>query len=117
MIVDAAEIGLHGSAFWDLAPYELSLQFKGARQRMDGWYELGLFVAWHAALFQRAKTLPDLAPLLKKIRATTDTTKAPEPAQTWQEQKGIMAAVRSLLVNAPPAKPKARTDPPKKGKR
>ncbi len=87
-----------------MSPYELQLQFKGARQRADGWYELGLFVAWHMALFQRAKTLPELAPLLKKIRTVADSP-APAVKQTWQEQKGIMAGIRALAVTAPPAKP------------
>ena len=82
MIVDAAEIGLRGEAFWGLSPYELSLQFRGARQRMDGWYELGLFVAWHVAMFTRAKTLPPLAPLLKKVRTASAGTAAPPKPQT-----------------------------------
>jgi hypothetical protein len=78
---------------------------------MDGWYELGLFVAWHAALFQRADKLPALGPLLKKVRTVKEA--APVVKQTWQEQKGIMAAIRALAVTAPPATPKARTDPPR----
>ncbi len=86
------------------------MQFRGARQRADGWYELGLFVAWHSALFQRAKTLPELAPLLKKIRQAGTTAKAPEARQTWQEQKGIMAGIRALAVKAPPIKPRGERE-------
>lgn len=81
-------MGLHGDAFWRLSPYELSLQFQGARQRMDGWYELGLFVAWHTAMFTVAAKVGKLPPLEKLL--ARGRGKAGTPAQTPQALRSVM---------------------------
>ncbi len=63
---------------------ELSLQFKGARQRRDEQYRQALYMAWHVAAFMRVpktKPLPELQPLMAKIGAKKEKpTKAQQRA-------------------------------------
>lgn len=63
---------------------ELSLQFKGARQRVDAQYEWGLWVAYHIAALMRvpkSKPLPKLDVMLSEVRKKkTKPTKAQQRA-------------------------------------
>src|SRR6185436_14533937 len=107
---DAAEIGLYGDALWSLSNVELQAQFKGARQRADGWYELGLYIAWHIAYWSRIKTMPSWESVkAKRTKATASAlkTKEPEAPQNWQQMKGIMAAHRIALASTA-GKPKQK---------
>jgi len=95
-----------------LTQYELELQFRGAQQRLDGWYQLARYTAWYVAYWSRLDKLPSLKTVeeeleAQRVKADRAATK-PARRQTWQEQKAIMASVRALAVKAPPAKPKRR---------
>jgi hypothetical protein len=70
MILRSAEMGMAPSEFWALSLPELEQQFQGYAARRLFWRELGLWVAWHVACFQRGESLPDLEPLLTKLRQT-----------------------------------------------
>lgn len=95
MIIDAAEIGISGDEFWGLSQYELQLQFKGARQRADERYKLGLFVAWHVAAFMRVpkdRKLPALEPMMAKVSA-----KKVKPSKVQQKAVFLQVAKTSGL--------------------
>ena len=107
-------MGLAPSEFWSLSIPEVQLQLKGAQQRDDERYRLGLFVAWHTALFirlDRANKFPSWESLqTKHERTVTARDKPPAEAsgQHWQEMKGIMAAHRQAMAKPTPKKTAAR---------
>lgn len=75
---------------------------------MADLYELGLFVAWHAAMWGRAKTLPSWESVQKKLSAKTSKT---DGQQDWREVRANMAALRQQQKGQPvvkPAEPKRR---------
>ena len=98
------------------------MQFRGAKQRSDDQYELGLFVAWHMALFSRAKTLPEWASVIRKFRAAAKGPVKQTPTeqramlQHLSEVYGIPLRVNGRLVSQPAAD-KAGGRRPRKGTR
>ncbi len=87
LLVDAAEIGLSGDAVGAMSNYELSLQLRGAQQRKDWWYRLGVSIAWHTANFAGAAMagkLPDLEKVLAKMDKKKPPTRAQQKAQLQQ---------------------------------
>ncbi len=91
MIINAGAIGIRGEEFWGLSSYELQLQFKAARQRMDRLYELGLSVAWHVAAFSQAAqagTLPAHQTVMERLRRETTPGR-----QTHQAQLTVMQQI------------------------
>lgn len=107
--MNAAEIGIRGDEFWGMSSYELELQFKGALQRMDGLYDLGMFVAWHMAAFSRADRLPSLKSVMEKMRGRSEAeSPTGDGRPTWQEMKARMKSISAAAAVAPPVKPKRK---------
>ncbi len=92
MRVNAAAIGISTDRFWSLTLDDIGIERDGAQLRMDQWYQLALFAAWHVEAFQRMKRLPSLPELLEKVNGRRE----PPKAQTWQEQKARLKAITQM---------------------
>ncbi len=80
---------------------ELQIQFKGARQRMDGLYTFGMWLAWHVAALSRIpadKPLPKLETLLAGMnkRKQKPMTKAQQKALFQQTADRFGLKVRRV---------------------
>lgn len=81
--------------YWelDLSPAEEAIVFEGHRQQQRAWYELGLFIAWYSAAFQRTKRLPKFDSVLKQFRGT-DKQKT---AMDWRAMKATMHSLKDIV--------------------
>lgn len=72
--------------FWKLTPREFAAVLEGQHRRELRGFSLDVATAWHGAAFARAKKLPDLEKLLRRI---TGTQQAPRQ-QTPEEMLAII---------------------------
>ena len=74
----------------------MSERFEADQVQHDRWLELGLFVAWHIAVFNRnkQKPLPSLPSVMAKFRTSR---KKGEPFQDWRLEREQMAAIRERM--------------------
>ncbi len=117
-------MGLAPSEFWNLSIPEVTQQLKGAAARRLFWRELGLWVAWHAAAFQRGKDLPALGPMIAALRNGGSTPPPTAKERVEQQRKQIMALSQAyglpIYVNGraiTPPKKKPRPKPKKRATR
>jgi hypothetical protein len=66
-LAEAAAIGISPAQFWRCTPRELFATFTGYGTRMIRERQRLLWAAWSTANFSRAKKLPALEPLLRKL--------------------------------------------------
>lgn len=86
-MIDALAAGLSPLEIGQLSLPELRRQFKASHQRMREWYELGAFIAWHAAAWSRGK-LPKFDEVMAKMR--------PPVAETPQDPREVRAHFQAL---------------------
>ncbi len=58
---------------------------------MDGWYELGLYVAWHMAMFQRAEKLPPLKTVIEQFTKAVQAGPVQDPRAQFHVMQSISA--------------------------
>ena len=63
----AAESGLKPWEALDLTPRELALWLKGRAQAKTDHWRMTMWGAWHIAAYSRAKKLPKLEPILRRM--------------------------------------------------
>lgn len=70
--------GLKPAEFLACTPFETYEWCKAQAKRECREYRLALYAAWHAAVFQRQKKVPDLAKLMKRLDNPQPEIKSPE---------------------------------------
>lgn len=68
-MAEASAVGILPHVFWRYTPRDLYAAFTGARTARIRQRQGELWAAWQTANFTRAKKLPALQPLLRKLEA------------------------------------------------
>ena len=74
--------------------------FDGARKRLDGWYRLGLWIAWHTAALSRTERFPALDTLLTRIDESESKSGKSE-RMDWRAMKSALKAITSNIKAVP----------------
>ena len=86
---NAFRFGMSPSEFWSLTPYELTVFIEERAEARQAEYREAMSIAWHTALFQRSKKLPDLRALMYKLGA---------PRQSQEEIRNIFRSAAAAGV-------------------
>lgn len=88
-MAEHAAIGVKPAEFWRLTPRESYALFAGAEKTRVSARQLALWTAWHSAMFERSKKLPELKPLLEKLNP-------PEPQTPSQLRATLLAIAKQM---------------------
>lgn len=75
---EAFQAGLKPAEFLACTPFETYEWCKAQAQRECSAYKLALFEAWHTAVFQRQKKLPNLSKIMKRLDQPTPIKCTPD---------------------------------------
>lgn len=87
-MAEAASVGILPHVLLDYTPRELFAAMKGAGLRQLRDQKLSLWASWNTANFSRAKKLPSLEPLLRKL----------DPSPVKMTAKAIRQVVFSMAA-------------------
>jgi hypothetical protein len=88
----AFRVGIRPSEFWTLTPFQTDVIVEAHTETLRDDFETLLSVAWHNAVFQRAKTLPPLKNLFRREHDPARITDTDDPDQIAAKQ--MIAALR-----------------------
>lgn len=88
-MAEHAAIGVKPAEFWRLTPRESYALFSGAEKIRISARQLALWSAWHGALFERSKKLPELKPMLDKMNPA-------EPMTPSQLRASLIAIAKQM---------------------
>jgi len=81
---------LKPAEFAAATPFETYEWCKAQAERQCKAYKLALFGAWHAAVFQRQKRMPDLGKIMKRL---DDPTPDVQPPDALMRKAQMLSAV------------------------
>jgi hypothetical protein len=86
----ALDAGIPHETFWRQTPRETAECLRAAVKRRRRAFELALWTAWHAVAFQGCARMPELDPLLARVRG--------EAADDDQDAEDQMNAARAIAA-------------------
>lgn len=88
MISAAIASGIGEDQFWRMTPAQLGRHYDGVKQARRAAFIHDMAIAWHSAVFRRAKTMPSLSDIVARI----ERGGAKPSAMDWQEMRANLRA-------------------------